>query len=107
MTLHVSKDVENSINSAVESGQFASADEMIDRLVREYAQRHQQQAVADKPPALTEDELADQEAQRRLFAAGLLSEIKPPVRVLTGTERFSPIPIQGEPLSETIIRERR
>jgi hypothetical protein len=58
-------------------------------------------------PPLTEEELADQEAQRRLLAAGVISEIKPSRRVATGTERFTPISIQGEPLSETIIRERR
>jgi len=63
-------------------------------------------AVQGEPP-LTEGELADQEAQRRLLAAGVISETKPSRRVSTGTERFTPIPIQGEPLSETIIRERR
>jgi Arc/MetJ-type ribon-helix-helix transcriptional regulator len=45
MTIHVSKDVEHCINAAVQSGQFSSPDEMIDRLVREYAQRTHQ------PPA--------------------------------------------------------
>jgi hypothetical protein len=65
------------------------------------------------PPAvqggspLTAAELADQEAQRRLLAAGIISEIKPSRRVPTETERFTPVPIQGEPLSETILRERR
>ncbi len=58
-------------------------------------------------PMLTAEELADQEAQRRLLAAGVISEIKPSRRVSTGTEQFTPVPIQGEPLSETIIRERR
>jgi Arc/MetJ-type ribon-helix-helix transcriptional regulator len=106
MTITVSKDVESSINAAVQSGQFASPDEMITKLVREYAQRAQQQPAAI-PPALTDEESADQELQRRLFDAGLLSEIKPPRRVSTGTERFTPVPIQGEPLSETVIRERR
>ena len=59
-----------------------------------------------KPLALTDEQLADQEAQRRLFDAGVLNEIKPPVRVKTGTEQFTPIQIEGEPISETIIRER-
>jgi hypothetical protein len=63
--------------------------------------------AAQGGPPLTEAELADQEAQRRLLAAGVISEIKPSRRVPTETERFTPIPIQGEPLSETIIRERR
>jgi Arc/MetJ-type ribon-helix-helix transcriptional regulator len=39
MTINVSKDVENSINAAVRSGRYASADEMIARLVEEDAQR--------------------------------------------------------------------
>jgi Arc/MetJ-type ribon-helix-helix transcriptional regulator len=47
MTINVSKDVENAINAAVQSGQFASADEMIDTLVHEYQQRTQQA----QPPA--------------------------------------------------------
>ena len=63
--------------------------------------------AAPAGPPLTEAERADQEAQRRLLAAGVISEIKPSRRVPTETERFTPIPIQGEPLSETIIRERR
>ena len=107
MTINVSQDVENTIDAAVRSGRFESAAEMVTKLVREYEHRTQPQPTTPQPPALTDDELADQEAQRRLFRAGLLSEIKPPRRISTGTERFTPIPIQGEPLSETVIRERR
>ena len=51
--------------------------------------------------------MAEQEMQRRLVAAGVLSEIKPPRRSTPERERFSPVPIKGEPLSETVIRERR
>jgi hypothetical protein len=51
--------------------------------------------------------LAEQELQRRLVAAGVLSEVKPPPRFIPARERFTPVTIQGEPLSETIIRERR
>jgi len=57
--------------------------------------------------ALTPEELAEQELQRRLVAAGVLSEIKPPPRFMPARERFAPVAIEGEPLSETIIRERR
>lgn len=51
MTIHVSNDVEASINAALRSGQFASADEMIARLVREHAQRSQQPPATTDPPA--------------------------------------------------------
>jgi Arc/MetJ-type ribon-helix-helix transcriptional regulator len=49
MMIHLSKDAENAIDAAVQSGQFASADEMVDRLVREYAQGHRQQPAAAQP----------------------------------------------------------
>ena len=42
MTIRVSQEVENSIDAAVQSGRFASADEMITKLVREYDERSQQ-----------------------------------------------------------------
>jgi len=56
---------------------------------------------------LTPEELAEHELQRRLVAAGVLSEIKPPPRFVPAREPFKPVSVQGEPLSETIIRERR
>jgi Arc/MetJ-type ribon-helix-helix transcriptional regulator len=46
MTIHVSKDAENAINAAVQSGLFASADDMVDRLVREFAERSLQRQPA-------------------------------------------------------------
>ena len=80
--------------------------EQMRQLARELDSKLASAAVEGEPP-LTAEELADKEAQRRLLAAGIISEIKPSRRVATGTEQFTPIAIQGEPLSETIIRERR
>jgi Arc/MetJ-type ribon-helix-helix transcriptional regulator len=53
MTIHVSKDVEDTIKAAVQSGQFASADEMIDTLVRQYAQQTEErpQPAGQEAPA--------------------------------------------------------
>ncbi len=50
-------------------------------------------------PASPEERL-----QRRLQAAGLLSEIKSPVQSVS--VRRPPIVVRGEPVSETIIAER-
>jgi hypothetical protein len=63
-------------------------------------------APADHP-TLTAEEQAEQELQRRLVEAGVLSEIKPPRSLAPARERFTPVQIKGEPLSETVIRERR
>lgn len=48
-----------------------------------------------------------EELQRRLLDAGLLSEIKPPITDHSAYRNRKAVPIQGEPLSETVIRERR
>ena len=50
MTINVSRDAAGSIDAAVKSGQFASAAEMITKLVREFDQRSQHQPAADPPP---------------------------------------------------------
>jgi hypothetical protein len=56
---------------------------------------------------MTPEEIADQELQRRLLEAGIISEIKPPITDMTPYRNRRAVPIQGEPISETVIRERR
>jgi Arc/MetJ-type ribon-helix-helix transcriptional regulator len=56
MTIHLPKDVESSINAEVQSGHFASAEEAVTVIVREYFQRQEQQASPppddrQEPPA--------------------------------------------------------
>jgi len=112
MTIHLPNELEREIQAEVLVGHFASVDEAMAEAVRLLLRRRRQEQEEGKtaeivPPALTEEELADQEVQRRLFAVGLLNEIKPPIRDLTSYRDRKAIPIQGEPLSETVIRERR
>jgi hypothetical protein len=47
----------------------------------------------------------DQRIQQALYSAGLVTEIKPPVK--RPRERRPPINLKGKPLSETIIEDRR
>ena len=102
MTIHLPEDLESSIHAQVHDGHFASVDEAMAEAARLLLRQLKQGRIE-----LAKAAGSDEELQRRLFEARLLSEIKPPVRVATGTEEFTPVPIQGEPLSETIIRERR
>jgi hypothetical protein len=55
----------------------------------------------------SEQELSPQEVQQRLLSAGIVSEIKPPISDPENYRRRQAVPIQGEPLSETVMRERR
>ena len=45
--------------------------------------------------------------QQRLLAAGLTSEVKPSITDLTPYQNRHAIAVEGEPLSDAAIRERR
>lgn len=62
-------------------------------------------AQSDRP-AITDEEIADEAYQRQLLAAGLISEIRLRCRDPKAFE-FAPVEISGEPLSQTIIEDRR
>jgi|GEM_PF-737669 len=93
------KDVERSIEAAVQSGHFASADDAVATAWPSFQQRKQKQAQPAKKP-LTPDELNQQ-----LLADGLITQLPNPAEDIDDDD--VPIAIKGEPLSETIIRERR
>ena len=99
MIIHLPKDRERSVLAAVQSGRFASVDDAMTEAASLLRRQLRQDQPASK--ALTPDEL-----NRQLLEAGLLSQI--PTKPDPATYReFTPIAIEGEPLSETIIRERR
>jgi putative addiction module CopG family antidote len=99
MTIHLPEDLERYLRSEVQSGRFASPDEAITEALRLLRLRKQETQAQSN--SVTPDEL-----NRQLLEAGLLSQI--PSRPDPATYReFAPIVIEGEPLSETIIRERR
>jgi len=52
MTIHLPKDVENSINGEVLSGHFSSADDAVAEIVREYFQRQQQKGAVAHPTSM-------------------------------------------------------
>jgi len=107
MTIELPEHLERYLHDQVQAGRYLTEDEVI----RDALERHRQAGpTLTKPagqPNLTPEEIADQELQRRLLAAGIISEIKPPITDLTPYRNRRAVPIQGEPISETAIRERR
>ena len=99
MTIQLPEDLERFVQAEVSMGHFASEEEAITQAVRLLRQQAQQPPA--QPRSLTEDEW-----QQQLLQSGLLTSI--PARPAAGARRdFQPVEIEGEPLSETIIRERR
>jgi len=98
MTIDLPEILERSILEAVHSGQFASVDDAMAEAARLLLKKYQ---PAKPAKALTLDELDQQ-----MLAEGLMSQL-PKTAEDIDDEDEPPIVIEGEPLSETIIRERR
>lgn len=105
MTVNLPKDLESSVRAEVLSGHFASEDDLVAAALREYLRQQPKDQPPIKPSGITEP--SSQELQQRLLAAGIISEIKPPITDLSPYQNRQAIPVQGEPLSEAVIRERR
>lgn len=64
--------------------------------------------MSDKSPISTTDEKRLQdELKLRLLEVGLLTEITPPLPPEKWPKNRKPIPIEGKPISEIIMEERR
>jgi putative addiction module CopG family antidote len=98
MTIHLPEDVERYVHSQVQAGRFASADEAIAEALRRLRKA---EPSSTTPRPMTEDEF-----KRQLLASGLMTSLPTPADP-AARPPFQPVPIEGEPLSETIIRERR
>ena len=98
MTFQLPNDLERYVHSQVQCGRFASPDEAIAEAVRRLRQKEQESTVR-RPPT-------EAEFKRQLLASGLMTSLPTPADPATRPS-FRPLAIEGEPLSETIIRERR
>jgi Arc/MetJ-type ribon-helix-helix transcriptional regulator len=114
MTIHLPEDVERSINAEVTSGHFGSADEAIAAAWREFLLQPPQEppgkpsAKPARPakPTQRKKPMSRDEFYRHLIEIGLMSRL-PDTPDDFDDPDDEPISIKGEPLSETVIRERR
>jgi Arc/MetJ-type ribon-helix-helix transcriptional regulator len=106
MTVELPEDLIRSIRAEVLSGRFASEEQLVAAAVREYLHRTHNEVAPGATPQ-TGVCADDAELQRCLFEAGVLSEVKRPITDLAPYRDRQAVPIRGEPLSETIVRERR
>jgi Arc/MetJ-type ribon-helix-helix transcriptional regulator len=115
MTMHLSKDQERFVHEAVRAGLYTSEDavvsDAVDRLrqtipapvraPRKAAKRAKAAQAPNKPPSI-------KELHQKMMARGLITRLPDPSLDIDDDDPDDqPVPIKGEPLSETIIRERR
>jgi putative addiction module CopG family antidote len=114
MTIYLSKELEQFVHDAVRSGLYAREDDVIrDALTRLRQAMPEQKAAATRKtkrtkPAQQKKPLSIEEIHRQMLASGLLASLPDPALDIDDDDPDDqPVPIKGEPLSETILRERR
>jgi Arc/MetJ-type ribon-helix-helix transcriptional regulator len=98
MTVDLPQDLESCLRDAVHDGRYASVDDAITQAVRLLL--HQQSPPIQQPVTV-------QELEQKLIESGFLASVPPPRDPDAPSWSFEPVEIEGEPLSETVIRERR
>jgi hypothetical protein len=71
------------------------------------AQQQLLRALLDALLAPSASQLTEEEFERKLVDAGILSEVKLPITDFTPYQNRQPIKTTGKPLSEVILEERR
>jgi Arc/MetJ-type ribon-helix-helix transcriptional regulator len=94
MTIQLPSDLEDSVRLLVHGGRFVSVDDAM----AEAARLLLRQQTGKKPRT-------PEELNLRLLAAGRIARLPNPAE--DADDDDVPVVIEGEPLSETIIRERR
>jgi Arc/MetJ-type ribon-helix-helix transcriptional regulator len=117
MTIHLSKDQERFVHDAVRAGLYTSEDAVVsdalDRLRQTIPAPIQasRKAVANRTktaPQKPQKPLTIAEIHQQMLASGLISQLPDPALDIDDDDPDdAPVTIKGEPLSETIIRERR
>jgi Arc/MetJ-type ribon-helix-helix transcriptional regulator len=102
MTIHLPKEVESSLRKAVQNGQFASIDEAMTEAARLLLKK----ARRAKPSPPVKKPVTEAEFLKHLMDIGVVTQLPNPAEDIDDDDD-PPIEIEGEPLSETIIRERR
>ncbi len=114
MIIHLSKDQERFVDEVVRAGLYASQDAVVsdalDRLRQTMPKpplTPAKKARSIKPtPKKSTKQLSRAEFDQHLLAIGLLSQL-PDTDADFDDPEDEPVPIKGEPISETVIRERR
>ena len=111
MTIHLPKDLERFVHDAVRAGRYAREDDVIrDALTRLRQDTPAKTALAKRvkraKAAPPKKKMTEAEFDQHLLKIGLMSQL-PDTEADFDDPDDMPVDIKGEPLSETVIRERR
>jgi Arc/MetJ-type ribon-helix-helix transcriptional regulator len=107
MIIHLSKDLERFVHDAVRAGLYTNEDDVVrDALTRlEKTLPKLPRASGKAAPPKAKKTMTEEEFKQHLLEIGLVTSLPDPALDIDDDDE-PPIVIKGEPLSETIIRER-
>jgi len=106
MTIHLSKDLEKFVHDAVRDGRYAREDDVIRDALLRLKQTMPGKKTKRAKPAQQKKPLTRAEFDQKLLELGLITQL-PDTAADFDDPDDEPIAIEGEPLSETVILERR
>jgi Arc/MetJ-type ribon-helix-helix transcriptional regulator len=112
MTIHLSKDLEQIVHDAVRAGFYAREDDVLRAALTQFKEtlpknpKTPAKKVKRTKPVPQKKKLTEAEFDQHLLNIGLMSQL-PDTEADFDDPDDEPIKIKGEPLSETVIRERR
>ena len=98
MDIRLPEDMERSLEDAVHGGRFTSVDDAMAEAWRSFLRQPEREQTRG---AMTANDL-----HRQMIADGLLKQLPDEAQDIDDDQDDEPEMIEGEPLSETIIRER-
>jgi putative addiction module CopG family antidote len=98
MTIHLPDELERFVHDQVLAGRYLSGDDVIRDALEQLRRR--------TPTAAARPRMTEAEFKQHLLRTGRISSLPTPADPASRPV-FPPIALEGEPLSETIIRERR
>jgi putative addiction module CopG family antidote len=111
MTIHLPKDLERFVHDVVRAGRYAREDDVIRDALTRLRQDTPAKAAPAKPVKRAKDatpkkKMTEAEFDQHLLKIGLMSQL-PDTEADFDDPDDVPVDIKGEPLSESVIRERR
>jgi Arc/MetJ-type ribon-helix-helix transcriptional regulator len=100
MDVQLCHDLERLVTSQLQSGRYTREEDVI-REVRAWLRER------DPEPSTARQPMSDEEFRQHLLRTGRVSQLPAADREDRPQEPWNPIRVEGEPVSQTILRERR
>jgi Arc/MetJ-type ribon-helix-helix transcriptional regulator len=104
MDVQLCHDLERLVAAQIESGRYARAEDVL-RAVREWLRERDSESGFETSTARRP--MSDEEFRQHLLRTGRVSQLPVADRKDQAQDPWKPIRVEGEPVSQTILRERR